>query len=370
MGSWPMSWVIAISATLVLFASYAFLRWHLWWWKRRLGVEMDYETIDILPTSDGARVEIRHLTPWKSDKLSLELSALPPVLLVHGIAANHRNQDLHPDFSLARYLAATGRDVWLLTLRSGLQKKTIRELFRVRFQAMVTYDLPLGVQTVLERTGSKSLDYIGFSMGGMLMYAAAGRTVPVEQMRRVVIIGSPGKVIPPFWMPKILRWAPLWLIPVLPLGMGAKLAAFGSEWLATPLHRLVVNPDNVSKGITKQALVDIIEDIPGALAFDFSRWMFSDGHLRLEQKLVLDGLHQITVPCMFFAGAGDKIAPVEAVREAYNAWGRTDASTNKQFVVMGKSHGSSADYGHGDLAVGSKAPEELFPQVAEFLTVN
>ena len=45
---------------------------------------------------------------------------LPPVLLVHGVGANHRNNDLHPDFSLARHLAALGRDVWLLTLRSGL----------------------------------------------------------------------------------------------------------------------------------------------------------------------------------------------------------------------------------------------------------
>jgi hypothetical protein len=38
-----------------------------------------------------------------------------------------------------------------------------------------------------------------------------------------------------------------------------------------------------------------------------------------------------------------------------------------ELVTAGISHGFSADYGHGDLVLGRRAPEELFPLVADFL---
>jgi hypothetical protein len=50
--------------------------------------------------------------------------------MVHGLSANHRNNDLIPDHSIARHLRAHGRDVWLLTLRSGHPMKTWRARWR------------------------------------------------------------------------------------------------------------------------------------------------------------------------------------------------------------------------------------------------
>src|SRR5689334_2995779 len=104
--------LIALAAlVLFLFAAWA----HLRFWTRRLTLSLEYASSEQILTPDGATIELRRVPiPGAAKK-----AALPPVLLVHGLGANHRNQDLHPDFSLARYLAARGRDVWLLTLRSG-----------------------------------------------------------------------------------------------------------------------------------------------------------------------------------------------------------------------------------------------------------
>ena len=40
-----------------------------------------------------------------------------PVLCGHGMAGTHLIYDLHPDYSLARYLAGQGFDTWLVDLR-------------------------------------------------------------------------------------------------------------------------------------------------------------------------------------------------------------------------------------------------------------
>jgi hypothetical protein len=55
------------------------------------------------------------------------------------------------------------------------------------------------------------------------------------------------------------------------------------------------------------------------------------------------------------------------VRAAYDAWGSQTAAVSKQFVVLGAAHGSEADYGHGDLAVGRHAKRDLFLPIDAFL---
>jgi polyhydroxyalkanoate synthase subunit PhaC len=109
---------IAVAAALLVLFTWA----HLRYWVRCLTLPLEYVACEVLPTADGSRIELRRVP-----RATREGEALPPVLLVHGIGANHRNNDLHPDASLARYLAALGRDVWLVTLRSGLAGLSRRE---------------------------------------------------------------------------------------------------------------------------------------------------------------------------------------------------------------------------------------------------
>jgi pimeloyl-ACP methyl ester carboxylesterase len=354
---------IAIAAIAIL-AGLFFAAWaHLHYWVRRLTLSLPYATTEQLETPDGARIELRRV-PIPGD---VERAALPPVLLVHGVGANYRNQDLHPDHSLARYLASMGRDVWLLTLRSGLGRWTRAEAARVRFAAMVHHDVPLGVEAVLARTGAVALDYVGFSMGGMLLYAALGRTLPRERVRRVVTVGSPGRVNAPALLVPLLKRVPRWLVPAAHNKRPAQAFAFAVEWVRTPLHRMFYNPTNVSAGLARAALVNMVEDTPAPLNADFLEWAATGGDIRIDGERALDGLATIDAPASFFAGNADRMAPPAAVKAAFDAWGSAREGVTKRLLVLGKDFGARADYGHGDLAMGTHVAVELFEPIAKFL---
>jgi pimeloyl-ACP methyl ester carboxylesterase len=354
-----MDWLWAALFALGSLAALALLLWlSIRFSVRRLGSFLPYEIEERLPTADGSFIELRRLPPP-----DLAVS-LPPVLLVHGLAANHRNQDLSEDLSLARFLRAHGRDVWLLTLRSALGGP------RSRFDAMVKQDLPLGVREVLSRAGAERVDYVGFSMGGMLLYAAIAKTVAGECFRRVVIIGSPAVVRSPLRLPvpRVIGKLPAVLFPTMRLRWAARAGAFPATSVRTFAHRWVFNPDNVAPAVARAALVNVIEDVPGPLNLDFAAWAASsDGSLTYEGRPVLDGLGNLEIPVLFFAGGADLIAPPNAVRAAYDAWGSRAASVEKRFVLLSRAEGASADYGHGDLAVGANARAELFEPIALFL---
>ncbi|WP_437677559.1 alpha/beta fold hydrolase [Sorangium sp. So ce131] len=356
---WTFGAYLLVALALAALAAVA-LWAHLFYWVKRLTLSLEYSAEEVVKTEDGARIEIRRVPCPPGAAAQPDL---PPILLVHGIAANHRNQDIHPDYSLARHLAALGRDVWLLTLRSGLLL-TRSERRNVHFSAMARYDLPRAFDVILERTSARSLDYVGFSMGGMLLYAALGRSVPEHRVRRVVIVGSPGRISGPG---RLLRHVPARLLPGVPLRLMARSVAFASEWLPTPLHRAVANPRNVPPGVTRLALVNCIEDIPAGLNADFAAWIGGDGEIRVEGEKVLDGLASVSAPALFIAGSADRIAPVSAVRAAFDAWGRDHPETPKRFLVLGRDFGAREDYGHGDLAVGAYTGAELFEPIARFL---
>ncbi len=151
----PMSMLAIAASTVAL--GYALYRLHLGFWRKRLFSALPYAEEHRIPTEDGAHFELRRLPCETPDPEK------PPVLLVHGLGANHRNHDAWEGASLARYLAARGSDVWLLTLRSGLPRGIPSRL--VRFAAMVQHDVPQAVAEVRRRTGADAIDYVGFSMG-------------------------------------------------------------------------------------------------------------------------------------------------------------------------------------------------------------
>ncbi|HEY6556038.1 MAG TPA: alpha/beta fold hydrolase [Polyangiaceae bacterium] len=371
---WPSTWpslqtsVLALALLVVL----GLILWwvHLWYWDKKLSVSATYVLEERLLTADGSAIELRRVELVKAGVPLEPDTDLPPVLLVHGIGANHRNHDLHPDYSLARYLSGRGRDVWLVTLRSGIRRRTRAETRRVRFANMVREDIPLAVRTVLERTGFKRLDYVGFSMGGMLLYAAIGRTVPEPQIRRAVLMGSPAVLRPPFRVPFAQRFTrvPFGFLPDTRLRLWARTGAFASEWLKTPLHHAIFNPLNVAKGVARMSLANVIEDVPGPLNYDFALWVLSEkGAVTVDGQSVIEALADVRVPALFFAGACDRIAPAPAVRVAYDMWGSKHADVSKCFVLLGRAGGAHEDYGHGDMAMGAHVKEDIFAPLGDFL---
>ncbi len=357
LADWPM--VAGGALALVALA----LLLHYRYWVARLQAPLDYDLCERLTLADGVQCDLRRLAP----SLEVNGDGPAPVLLVHGIAINHRNLDIAKGYSLARYLRERGHDVWLLTLRSGREDRRMSETRRTTFSAMVQHDVPTAVAEVRRRTNAARIDYVGFSMGGMLMYACLGRTVPAEHIQRVVIIGSPGKVGIPLPVISRLRGLPSWIAPRFLFRIPGRLVAFASEWFSTPIHRIPYNPDNVAKGITRLTLVNAIRDVPAPLNREFGRWAMSDNKIRIDGEDVLDGLAQVTNPVRFVVGAVDRLAPERAVRLAFDAWGSGHQTIDKELNVLGLAQGASADYGHGDLALGRDAPVEVFVPIGAFL---
>ena len=356
---WPPPLLVIAAILLAVLLGAAGFWAHVRYWVRRLTVSMSYALEERIPTEDGSAIELRRVPPAGPGG-----ETLPPVLLVHGLAANHRNVDLSPDLSLARHLAARGRDVWLVTLRSGLRTRTRAAARLVRFAHMARYDLPLAVRTVLERSGRSTVDLVGFSMGGMLLYAALGRALPQSHVRRVAIIGSPAVVKAP--LAALLRHGPLAVVPAMNLRLWARAAAFAAGRFRTPADRWFMNPANVAPAVARMSMINVIESIPGPLNADFAAWAIDGGDLTLDGERVLERLAGVSCPAIFFAGAADRLAPPSSVKAAYDAWGAA-APTEKRFVVLGRADGAHEDYGHADLAMGSHAREDLFEPLGTFL---
>lgn len=361
--SWPEAswWWIALAAFVVVLVAAWWMHVRFWTWL--LAVDMEYDRVERLPTADGSAIELRRIAP--AEEAAGSDPSLPPVLMVHGLGANHRNSDLHPQASLARHLSEHGRDVWLLTLRSGLGGLSRKDRRRVFFAAILRYDLPLAVDTVCARTGSDAVDYIGYSMGGMLLYAGIGRTVPQERIRRAVFIASPAFVAPPVKVLRTLRYWPERFIPGLPLRLLARTWAFvvGRK----PAPKVFGNRRNVSPILARTAMVTVIEDIPARLQADFARWAFADGLIRVDGEDVTERLEKVRSPALFLAGAVDVLAPPQSVARAYEAWGKDVQGVHKEWLLFGRANGYAGNYGHGDFLVGAQVHDEVFPPITRFL---
>jgi polyhydroxyalkanoate synthase subunit PhaC len=356
-----LGWWVAALVTVTLLVAVSWWA-HIRFWVQLLSVEMAYDSVERLPTADGSAIELRHVPRPSAAEPA---AGLPPILMVHGLGANHRNSDLHPDSSLARHLAGTGRDVWVVTLRSGLRGLRRRDRRLVHFSAILRHDLPCAVDAVCQRTGASQVDYIGYSMGGMLLYAGIDRSVPAERIRRAVFIASPAFVAPPLKVLRTFRYWPNRLIPGLPLRVMARTWAFLVARKAAP--KVFGNRRNVSPLMARVALVDAIANVPARLQADFARWAFTDGLIRVDGEHVLERLEHVQTPALFLAGTVDTLAPAHSVRLAYEAWGKNHPDVRKDWRLMGRSEGYRGNYGHGDFLVGVNVHDEVFVPVTRYL---
>jgi polyhydroxyalkanoate synthase len=342
----------------------------LWWahlrfWGGRLQLPLDYAATEELVMPDGGTIELRRIGASSTVGARGGASRVP-VLLIHGLAMNHRNHDGSEDGSFARYLRDQGRDVWLLTLRSGRSSRSFRGHPRSDFAAMVKYDVPSAVDAVLDRTGQPQLDLGGFSMGGMLLYATLDRTLDPSLVRRVATFAAPAK-IRPLGVTGMFHWLPPSLTPAVRLRLFMRSFAFFPRLIPSLLWRRLYNPKNVEPTVERRMLWNVWEDIPGRLGSDFSRWAARGGDLTVDGVPVLPGLSHVSTPVCFFAGKVDWLAPAYTVRAGYEAWGRDVPGIDKHFVVLGRETGAVDDYGHCDLSFGRHVKREVFEPAARFL---
>ena len=331
-------------------------------WSRILRRGFPFDEVETVGTTDGASIVFGHLKPHGG------ASALPPVILCHGLAMNRHAFALDPERSLAARLAAEGRDVWVLELR-GAHPETRSAATRFStFDSYVEVDIPEAIAFVCAATGAPQVDWIGFSMGGMLAYAylGAGRG---ERVRRLVTIGSPvrfashprgRRLVPPRAVVALagrLRYTPFRLLALL-------VAPLMLRRVPYRITR-AVRPWNYSSTMLRAAMANSFGDVPTGVTMQFIRWINEGRFNSNDGRRDYDaGLKNIHVPMLVVVGSRDRLAPANVARHAIELAG----SAEKQFRVIGRATGAGREYDHLDLLLGGHAHEEVFPPVIEWLS--
>ncbi len=280
-----------------------------------------------------------------------------PVVLAHGLGTNRFGLDFDERYSVARGLARRGFEAWVLELRGhGLAGSPVGSSFDVE----ATHDVTAALRAVCS-TGAEQVLWVGHSRGGLLAYAHLGR-FPSAPIRALVALGSPLSWDTSVGLKAFVSLAqPFLNLDVVPVGTFAKsLAPVGLP--PNPVGKYLARAENMEPDVIRRAVAHVSADVPGGVARQFARWVTTgafDGNDGFDYRKALAA---VKVPVLAFAGAADLLAtPADVHRAAGLVGGLVEC------VTAGRSSGFGDDYGHGDLALGRHAPDEVVPRIAAFL---
>ena len=291
-----------------------------------------------------------------------------PVVLSHGFLVNSRFLNFSEEHSLAKYLARQGFDVWNLSLRGtgrslnplrgGAKKWSLDDMIREDLAAVIAY--------VQKQSGSPRVNWVGFDMGGLLVYGYVQEKRNRSGIGALVTIGAPATFSHSEQEPmKMLlklqestNWRKLFLYLDGPL-VGRLLIP-----MVPKIERFFYNPDNMDQGVKTKFLETVLAPVnPGVLDHITmmarkGEFVSANGDLSYRKNL-----SRFRIPILLIGGEKDAIAPPNALRATYRAIKSKDRTRR----IFGSRPKDSAAYGHYDLVLGKKAKEEVFPLIASWL---
>jgi polyhydroxyalkanoate synthase len=293
-----------------------------------------------------------------------------PVVLCHGLLVNNSFMNLTDDSSLAKYLAREGFDVWNLSLRGigrslnplkgGPKSWTIDD--------MIENDLSTVIGYVRKESGSSRVLWVGYELGGLLLYGYLEKKGP-SGIAGLVSIAAPGTFTHPQQEPmkKLLKLDEHPTLKKIFLYLNTPSVGRLLIPLIPKIERIFYNPENMEDQIKATLLeVALAEINPGVLdhlllMIKEGEFMSADGDFSYRKNL-----SKIQIPMLLIGGKEDALAPPEVMRIVH----RGVRSKDRTIRIFGKgSKGSkgSVDYGHFDLILGKKAKEEVFPVIRQWL---
>jgi pimeloyl-ACP methyl ester carboxylesterase len=330
-----------------------------------------------IETDDGWRLGVRHLRPRAPDPDKL------PVVLCHGLGLNATFWTItDPRTDLPRQLLDRGYEVFLFDFRGSGETGPIGlagRLDRVWRQTplrepgegtwtvddVVRHDVPAVIGYVCRVTGKDRVNWIGHSLGGMLMFpylelspdagrvanlVAMGSTIVFERtpqlemlranrgLRRLARVASPGRLGRP-------------LMLVRPPGLDR-------------IDQFYYTAPNVDRTTVSRFYGYTLEDTGrGALRqldpyLEFGRFVSADGSIDYVSRLP-----SVTTSTLMIAGDADVMSDVASTRITFDALGSRD----KTLMRFGRAEGCLDDYGHCDLVWSRHAPKEVFPPLIDWL---
>lgn len=360
-----LSWWLIILLVVCGVLALLFLLWaHVEYWQWRFAPTDRPDEVHWATTADGWSIQVRRYLP-RGKKPPVE----EPVILCHGLGANHYNVDWDPPYGIAQFLAEHGRDCWVISLRghAGSDRPDRRNGLRwgFGFDAYLQEDVPAVIDLVLRKTGAPRAQWVGHSMGGMLAYALGG-TVHEEKLGGgVVAVGSPTT----FANQPTLRFLTSLGVALagrtrVPQRWLTKFIAPFTGFFDPPLSEIAIAPKSMEGSVVRRMQAWAFEDMSAGVVRQFHDWVHNDAFRSADRRIdYRERMAAFRAPVLVVGGTHDLMAPPACVEAA----GRTLGSEDKTVVVLGKAHGSPVDYGHGDLLLGKAAPDEVYPLIEAWL---
>jgi lysosomal acid lipase/cholesteryl ester hydrolase len=326
-------------------------------------------------TADGWRLGMRHYEPKEPDPYKA------PVVLCHGLGLNGSFWTI-TDHHLPQQLTARGYRVFVVDLRGsgashrigmvGWLNRGLREATPLRefdgqwnVDDQVRFDIPAVLEYVEKETGSPSVNWVGHSLGGMIMFPFLELTDRPDRIRNFVAMGSP-VILDRFPQTQMLR---------ANRGLQVLLSAISTGRIARPMaiarppgldkvDRLYYTEGNVDRRTVSRFYGYTLEDPgPGALKqlevyLERGRMVSADGRHDYGELLP-----RVETPALFIVGDADLMANSGSMIKTY----RGISSKDKSLLSFGKKNGHIDDYGHCDLVWSRYAPKEIFPVVIDWL---
>lgn len=315
-------------------------------------------------TPDGWRLAIHHYEGIGQD-------GVLPVILCHGLSSNRFIFDMEGASSLACYLRNAGYDVWVPELRgSGMSDApgllSSRSCHTWGYEDHLKIDVPHIIDFVTGKTGASEVQWIGHSMGGMLIDSHLA-TVSDHKIASAITLGSPvdfSKIDDHIFKSFLKFKSILKYIPVNPLPfLGRLLVPFIGK---TPnfVHGLYYLP-NIDPHVARRiSCIGSQLVSSGRLWTDMGYFLETGRFGSSDGQFFLDGLQSCNAPILVIAGTRDYMAPEASVVEAARV---RDALCHRELLVAGKISGFEEDYGHIDMLVGLRAQYEIYPVIETWL---
>jgi pimeloyl-ACP methyl ester carboxylesterase len=320
-----------------------------------------------LPPSDAEPYTIETPDGWLLGIFRVRRTDRPakgPVFLQHGLAGSHFTY-LFPNRSLAGHLADLGFDCWVSNLRGGANsRRTPAAAPDWDIHDYLDTDIPAILGRIRAETGAERLQWVGHSMGGVLLYLYGIRHGGAHLASGIAAASCLDYKVGSNGFQSMVRYLGLldWL-PSVPLGAVYKLYSPLVGRVLTGFDRFGYYPGNVEPEVVRAYYANVYQNVaPGvmqSLATTFEKDGFRD---RLGFSYTRRA-ERFTLPLLALAGEEDRQCGPAAVEATVAALG----SHEKAVRVFGRSHGHRSHYGHFDLIVGRNAPEEVWPVISEWL---
>jgi poly(3-hydroxyalkanoate) synthetase len=296
-----------------------------------------------------------------------ETQPRPPVILSHGLLVNSSFLNLDEENSLARYLAREGFDVWNLSFRG-----TGRSLAPLKnppkswdLDALVEQDIPQVIRFILKETKSAKAGWIGYELGGMLLYGYLGQQRD-PGVAALVAIGAPLTFNEPEQgaIKNLLDLNEHQTLKNFLLYLNAPFLMRLMVPLMPKVEKLFYNPENLDDEV-KEKLFDgaLAEVNPGVLEHLLLMLQRGEVVSAREDFRYREHLNKIQVPVLLVGGGEDSVAPPKTLQQVHARLGSAD----RTLKIFGSKTKKETAYGHFDLILGKDARKEVFPVIGQWL---